>query len=608
MFDLYFVKKFDGEAFVEDMKKKFTNFNIYNNIRKVESSLSTDSSFYSILERDQNSNNVFKNNDLIIAVYGSVFSTRQFASKYNRKPWKLTPEEIASLFLNEGDDFAKNLKGSFVIVVENKNQVKVITDSLNVLPLYYYYSNNTLIISSCVRMILANSFVSRELDELAITELALYDYMLKDHYFYKKIRKFENGRIYSFTDGQIHEKKYWSIEKLFNSKLLARDESLDLLSDLLKENVELYTSDYKQVLVSFTGGFDGRTNVAMLEKDKADFLCYSYGKPGSKQIDIPKLISAEMGINYKPVYLDKDFENSYALNASLAIEFSNGTAPHSRANYPYAFSKLNSFSDMILTGLFGSEILRPYNPGQKIFTNEKIEILLTSKKFEEDARIILNDLIASNLVEEQILRKYFDMAIEPLIEYQNRYKDLGELYPYFFFFLEEGVRKYFMQEIQVERPFVTTRFPYFDHDFVELIHKTPFAGMYNGFLGKSKAKRRNGQLLYAYLMKKFNPLLNQFELDRGYKPGDLLKPFPLNYINLFLGARKAKKYIRFHGNDTFDTTGIWSKNFFASEYAIVESGSMSVKRNLDFENSLSFSHNVSMRSFLKNENAFKVIQ
>ena len=96
----------------------------------------------------------------------------------------------------------------------------------------------------------------------------------------------------------------------------------------------------------------------------------------------------------------------------------------------------------------------------------------------------------------------------------------------FFFILQEGIRKYFMQEIQIERVYVTTRFPYLDDDLVELIYKTTFAGMYNGFLKKSMVKRRKGQLLYAHIINKYKP-----ELERFFLIGVIN---PMIYLNHFL--------------------------------------------------------------------------
>jgi len=80
---------------------------------------------------------------------------------------------------------------------------------------------------------------------------------------------------------------------------------LNILAEQLFENVKLYTSDVSKLLVSVTSGFDGRTNIAMLRTDNFDYLTFSYGMRGSRQITVPQSISKKLNIPYKPIYCDK---------------------------------------------------------------------------------------------------------------------------------------------------------------------------------------------------------------------------------------------------------------------------------------------------------------
>lgn len=566
MFDLYFIKDFSKSKRHKNSNINFSKYDIYKSIKKIEYKNNDDYSSYCILERNEDSSNYYRDNKIQIFIYGSVFTNRKYFNKYQIKPHKVEVNELAKLFNEHSDSLVNYLKGSFVLLIENfyTHHVKIITDALNVLPLYYSFRDNILQISSNTKLILDSGLISEELDELALTEQLIFDYMLEDHYFYKDIRKIENANIYNFSKDGLKIDIYWNVDKLYNKEHFSKKESLELLSSQLKENVELYTADVTKVLVSLTGGFDGRTNLAMLNKEPENYLCYSYGKVGSKQIEVPKLISQKLNINYTPIYLNDEFEHEYIKNAEKVITFSNGTAPISRANYPYAYEKLSSFSDLILTGLFGSEILRPIHRGLGIFTNHYVEELLLNDDFEKAKRNVHDDLLKNNYLSKYILEKNFEEVVESVKMYQNKYSSYGKQYPYFFFYIQEGIRKYFMQEIQIERPYVTTRFPYFDFDLVELIYKTPYAGMHNGFLGKSKAKRRKGQLLYAHIIKKYNPILGDIVLDRGYKPKDLLRLFPINYGFLALGVYKAKRYNKRFGNDTFDITGKWQKNTISS--------------------------------------------
>ena len=190
--------------------------------------------------------------------------------------------------------------------------------------------------------------------------------------------------------------------------------------------------------------------------------------------------------------------------------------------------------------------------------NEKSFLIFLDKDFKEGINKAIKSIYRnytnfSSKDCEEALIEYFDK------NYFARYNNYKSVTRFFFFIIKEGIRKYFSQEISIERVYVTTRIPYFDTDMVDLIYRTPWAGMYNGFLGESKIKRRNGQLLYAYIFRKYKPELGKIILDRGYKPDDLLLPFPINYLKILPVVIRAKRYMKkAGGNDTFKTE-IWAE-------------------------------------------------
>jgi asparagine synthase (glutamine-hydrolysing) len=213
---------------------------------------------------------------------------------------------------------SKYIKGSFIIIVydELTNNSYLISDRLNALPLYYYYKDNKLLISSSIRMIMKYIPDHLALNIYALIDQLIFDYILNDKTYIKNISQVLPGTIYKIDKDGINTSQYWSVDALYQDKLLNKQDALERLSSQLYENVNLYTSDRQKVLVSLTGGFDGRTNLALLEKSKDDYLCYSYGMEGSKQITIPMQIARVLSINYKPIILDNGFVGSYERNAS----------------------------------------------------------------------------------------------------------------------------------------------------------------------------------------------------------------------------------------------------------------------------------------------------
>lgn len=554
IFDFYL--KIDLKAQSDLHPRLFSKESLYSDIVGNEIVQYIPKGFVTFLSRGDY-RECYKNSENIrLWIFGYVFSSNKYSEKFNKPVSKINAEKLLELVKFYPNEYLDFIKGSFVLVFyhDESQKVEVITDKLNVLPLYFAFHDNYLVISSNTSMMMKEEWINKEPDSLALCMQAFFDYMLGEYYFIKGIRRFENARIYSFLRGEIKCVQYWDVKELYHKKLLGKKESLDLLAEQLKANVDLYSAQSKNLLVSLTGGFDGRTNLAMLNKNHNDFLCYSYGMPGSLQIRVPQSIALKTGIKYKPVFLDQNFLNKYYENSIKASYFSNGTAPIGFCNIPYAYSELSKFSDSVLTGLFGSEILRPlHNNGIQV-NDQSFNIFLANEP--ENA---IKDISKKLYTLKYLNISDIDVIIEQLNEYIineffEKYKDFEKITRFFFFIIQEGIRKYFSQEISIERVYVTTYYPYFDFDLVNLIYKTPWAGMYNGFLGKSKFKRRKGQLLYAYIIKKYYPELGKIKFDRGYTSNDLLLPFPINYLKISIGVYKTKRYLKMHdNNDTFKT-------------------------------------------------------
>lgn len=575
IFDFYLSWEFNCPAAAPPKPINFMKEEMYHPILCEQTSETLSNGSVTCLHRGPYVDSYAKNDGVRIWIFGYAYTRRCYSESEGRSPYRLTAEKVLKMRKNDPNLYFNSMKGSFalVIVEDGIKKVTVITDRLNVLPLYYARAANRLVLSSNTAMMLKENWIDREPDQMALTMQNLFDYMLGEYYFVNGIRRCENAMIYEFTDERLKKRSYWDVSDLYHEKLLPSRLSLDILSEQLKENVNLYASSSDRILVSLTGGFDGRTNLAMLDKPTREILCYSYGMPGSRQVKIPQIISKQTGIAYQPIFLDREFLEAYRHDTTVASYFSNGTAPVGFNNIPYAFSRLRSFSDTVITGLFGSEILRPlYNTGIQI--NDQSFRIFLGRDYENGI---------TQAIESVLPIRYFTAFTpkkmrEELIEYFRQhffdpYRNFGKLTTFFFFVLQEGIRKYFSQELSIERVYVTMYYPYFDMDLIDLIYRTPWAGMYNGFLGSSKFKRRRGQLLYAHILQKYMPVLSTIPLDRGYTPQDLIRVFPLNYIKIYRGVRTAKHYLSKHGgNDTFKTEA-WSKSCLRS---IAESTSPAV--------------------------------
>lgn len=569
MFDIYGLIDFRGKNNLSKIQNPFLHYKYYNDISYKEYLVQTSSAKIFYLERKQTTENYLYDSSEHLFIFGFVFSSKNYELLKGIKPKKLTARDVYNLYKKYDKNFIYYIKGSFVIIIynERKKHLFCISDQLNVLPIYYAYKDGLFLFSSAIKPILDSGFVNHTINKTAITEFAIFDYPLGSKTYYKDITMLDYGEILIVNDKGVKKERYFYIDSLFQSKLMKKQESLIALGEVLYDNINLYTSDSKKFLLSLTGGFDGRANLALINRPAEDFLCYSYGMPGSRQITIPMEIAQRLKINYKPIYLNKDFEEQYEDCALRSLFYSDGTAPILRANYPYAYQQLKEFSNTAITGLFGSEILRPiYNLG--ILFNDNSERLFMGKDFDKDLKYSFEYEKKHGYLKTQLFEECYE-EIRNFIwkNYFVPYKDIDKLTSFFFFFIGEGIRKYFMQEIRIERVFINTRFPYFDFDFVQLMYRTPFAGMYNGALKKSAIKRRRAQLLYAYVINQYKPILSAIITDRGYKPKDLLSP--ISYIKIMPGYIRTQLYNRKIGNDTFNSER-WTDILFSKKIELMK--------------------------------------
>ncbi|MFA5336707.1 MAG: hypothetical protein WC330_00050 [Candidatus Omnitrophota bacterium] len=490
--------------------------------------------------------------------FGTAIVNRNYKNIASSSQKILQPPELYDFYGKFNTEMANYLKGNFSIVIydDAKNELVLMSSKLNTLSLFYCYRDNIFVFSSSIKAMLKVSSIPKTLDEKALVEHLLFYHPLADKTYFKNIFQLLPAHIVKVNQNGLQPKKYWRIEDLFRgNKLIPEDEALYKCVDLMKENLKVYTSDTKKFLLSLTAGFDSRTNLALTERDPENFLCYSYGMPGSKQIEIPLLISGKLGLNYKTVYLDEAYERNYKEYALRALDYSNGSAPILRANFPYVFEQLSTFSTVNVTGLFGSEIIKCFRRANEQLSWEAMN-LFSAGDFEKNYQKAVKNIKKIGYINNSVIDKYSQEILDDFSNsYIKRLAGLSNIARFYVFLFEESIRKYFMQEIMIERRYVDNRMPYLDDDFLELIFKTPFSGFYKGKSGNNFLAKKDSQLFYAKIIQITNPALGDIVTDRGYKPKDLLsaafKVFPLYLIN------KIRKNIK--GKDTFKSE-LWSKN------------------------------------------------
>lgn len=436
-----------------------------------------------------------------------------------------------------GDEFVRSIEGPtdpdqvlarfyghYCFLLLNKKEREIIAGNsfLSILPVYYYEINGETVLSGNAINLgkhLGLDVISRRF----ILETVLFNYPLFNHSLVEKISLLPSNSYMKLGRGALSFVKHTRIEDYFSSDPVPWRNAAGMLTDAFLETVKKYLPSGKYIN-ALTGGFDSRTLVAAGKAAGGDMLCYSFGAPGSKDVEIPDRVTSIAGIPYRKILLDDDYARNESLRNGLDFVLnSSGSASFARGHYLYAVRTMAEHSGYMLTGNFGSELFRAANVRGVVFSPNLVA-LYSNGNPDEAMKIIMNSRESGFLRMESFGEELEQLKddIRTLPCYSNACRHLTLNQRFYLFVFEEAFRKYFGAEMVNQFSYLRNRTPYVDHQFLKTILGTGFAGVYSDFFERNPFRRYKGQVLYAHIIMKAYPELGRIVTDKGYCPNDLL--------------------------------------------------------------------------------------
>lgn len=499
----------------------------------------------------------YTNDAHFIFIGGSVLYRNAY--RKNDKPVP-TAADVLEIITTKGDDHYKILKGNYYIVLLSKidMKIKVYSSPMFMYPAFYSFQNNIFTFSNHIGSF--KDHISITLDKQGLVEMDLFDHCLHTRTIYNEIKNFPGGYRMEFTNEKISETLVYDLATWYTKTTKSKKYALPEINESLKTSINDWVTKAEKFNISFTGGFDGRLNFSFINKDKYPQLhAINYGLPGSLQIDVPKKIADSLGFICEPVYLSKEFEERFADLAMSTIDLTGGVTGFNRAVYTYAYDKIKDFSRSCILGQ--CDMIRPLynNPAGVIFNQFSWPVFFETREVfiknvqEYKSKSIINTEYYTDEIINNIYNEIKD-------RYINKYPDLNSGLQFYFFLQKESLMKYWHTEFHIVNVYVDDYVSFADLDYLELLFKSKYAGIYKGLLAKSQWERKTPHDLYIDLMAINNDKLNYFYNDRFFKPG-WLKHGRLGWVVAAV-AKKIGKYKRSAvENDTFDMAK-WSKPFY----------------------------------------------
>ena len=546
----------------------------------------------------------YETHEFVIAIVGKVFYQMAFSDSY----YSVNAEELLNQFSICGKNIFKQLKGNFIIAIYNKKEDRLILikDILGLKYLYYKSENEAFYLSTNL-----SDFkqVTNKINYAAVIEKILFTYPIGTESYLEDVFMLEQGGILSIEKGNLKKDTYSSINELFSNQFPLDKFSKQTFLNKFEKSVLQRANVSSKINVSLTGGFDGRSNVAVLLKHNKKFHSYSFGKQGGENTNIPLKVAEKLGLEYEPIFLGDDYESEYAQCALDSVYFSDGISIFERANYIYAMKKLANYSNYNITGLIGGEIFAPVHLKTDYINNTYYDVIYQGLDFSIDALLAekgITEFINSDITGNKSTLKKVLNNIETRRNLVNEWKnqEFGWLY-YLKDLISLGFRQFYGNQMHLERYYNENLSPFYDVDIMKYIFSTKHVLVYKDAFKSSPLLRRNNRKFQTLIINYFSRELAAIPVDRGYPPvyttdlRFLLIPYFYYY----------RRYKRKHLTPEFNTPA-WSKilykvlisdgNYFSDTFLKNEVITKALEKYNKTDYNKSFNQMLSIAIWLKN--------
>jgi asparagine synthase (glutamine-hydrolysing) len=411
---------------------------------------------------------------LCIVMDGEIYDYEEEKKRLKTKGYKFRvdndPEFCLYLYEEYGEDFVKELNGSFSLVIwDEKNQKLLIAnDRYGSRPLYYAHNDGRLLFASEVKAFLQDETFKKEINHEAVAEFFTFEYILENKTFFKGINLLPPASIFTYKNGQSSIKPYWDFE--FVEEYDKPEEYyVKKLVSAFKKAVERRMIGNHRFAVSLSGGLDSRTILAAIDKKYFPIFTFTYGVPGCDEAKIAKEVANKRGTVHKFFELKPEYFTSFA---EKGVWVTDGMFNIYHPQSIGILEKIKRDVDIAFHGLGGDNFLGGLWLNSRILKIKNNDLLYN--KIYKKVNILFREEDMQYLFSKTYYSKIKGLAFKSLERVLSRAKAKhpGNISDYFIFknritrFLTPALM--YTPRIQFE-----DRTPFCDNDFVDVALSIP---------------------------------------------------------------------------------------------------------------------------------------
>lgn len=345
--------------------------------------------------------------DFLVILDGVIINKRDLSRKYKKENWY---EALLAMYLQNGDTFFSDFRGTFAGVLLDKKAQKVVAFSDQIGSKFLFYSrvNNEIIISTMMDDVYSFRKEKQVKNSLSIENAYLllsYGFMIDERTLCEDIKKVKPGCYLTIIDGIIKEKQFYYLDNTPN-RTLSENEWIERIDETFRKAVKEQFEKDKEYgyrhLVALSAGLDSRMTCWVAhDMGYTDQLNYTFSQSNYYDETIPETITRDL----KHEWLFKSLDNGLWLyNLDDITRLTGGNVLYYGLAHAYSmFSKMN-FEEygLIHTGQLGDVILGTFYGS----ADENAQFKWGDGAYSKTMLSRIQDLPHSNYANQEIAKFY----------------------------------------------------------------------------------------------------------------------------------------------------------------------------------------------------------
>ena len=310
--------------------------------------------------------NVWEDDDFYLIFIGDILNIQDIFRNLKQEYSKKGSQSgcLLQFFRQKPEDFARNLNGTFSIVIYHKESHKLIlvNDRLGQIRIYYTRIQDKFIFSSKVRAILAYEKVPLKMNEISLIDRFLFRSIRANESLFEGIHLLPPASYWHIGKNGICKTKYWNIDETLIQPCRFRKKAdcLEKTRVLFNQAVQRNLAGDLNFQLGLTAGLDSRCILSAIPPDNTQVSCFTIGNSDNPDVIIAKELASIYGFEHEQKKIEQTSAEDFIQNLKKAIYLSEGLSNMELGIYIESTLEQRENSDQIkhITGALGTQSMR----------------------------------------------------------------------------------------------------------------------------------------------------------------------------------------------------------------------------------------------------------